>query len=106
MTSLGMDGLRIVLFFRKSPNEVIFVELKFAVSHGSLLIQSDDVQLPFTHIVDMLVWNCVSEDDRVALGNRTKIAKTTNTETTIAGIIILRIIKNPNFIFTSIQTIE
>ena len=101
-----MVGLKIVLFFNKSPNDVIFLESKFTVSHGSSLTQSVVVQLPFSHFVDILVWYRVSDDDRMVLGNKTKIEQIIDTKITIAGVIILYIIKSRNFIFTSITIDE
>jgi hypothetical protein len=97
-----MVGSGIVLFSKKSPNDDIFLELRLTVSHGSLLTQIVVVQLPFSHFVDILVCNRVSVDDRIALGNKTMVEQITNTETTIAGIIISGIMKNRNFIFTLI----
>ena len=91
-----MVGPRIVLFFNKSPNDDIFLESRLTVSHGSSLTQSVVVQLPFSHFVDILVLNCVSDDDRMALGNKTMAEQITNTETTIAAVIILSIIKDQN----------
>lgn len=97
-----MVGLGRVLFFNKSPNDVIFVELKLVVSQGSSLTQIVVVQLLPSHFVVILVCNRMSDDDRMALGNKINIAQTTETEITIAGVIIFHIIKNRNFIFTSI----
>lgn len=62
----------IVLFFSKSPKDVIFVESKLTVSHGSSLIQMVVVQFPFLHVVDILVCARVSEEDMLTLGNKTK----------------------------------
>jgi hypothetical protein len=83
-----MVGPMIVLFFNKSPNDVIFLESRLSVSHGSSSTQIVVVQLPFSHLVDIFVWNRVSDDDRTALGTKTMVEQITNTETTIAGIII------------------
>lgn len=79
MTSRGMVGPAIVLFFSKSLNDVIFLESRLTVSHGSSLIQIDVVQLPFSHFVDILVCKRVSDDDRKALGNKTMV-EITNAE--------------------------
>lgn len=97
--SRGMVGPRIVLFFNNSPNDDIFLESRLAVSHGSSLIQIVVVQLPFSHFVDILVCNRVSVDDRIALGNKTMVEQITNTETTIAAIIIICIYEEPEFYF-------
>ena len=58
-TSLGIVGAKVVLFFNKSSNDVIFVELELVVLHGSSLTQSVVVQFPFSHFVVILVRNCV-----------------------------------------------
>jgi hypothetical protein len=55
MTSAGIFGVTIVLFFANSRNEVTFVEFELAVLQGSSLIQIVVIQFPFWHIVVVFV---------------------------------------------------
>ncbi|HYY85982.1 MAG TPA: hypothetical protein VE594_02640 [Nitrososphaeraceae archaeon] len=69
-----------VLFFAKSPNDVIFVELEFVVLQGSSLIHIVVVQFPFWHIVVVLFWNSVLEKETIGLKDKTQIVETTQIE--------------------------
>ncbi|HEY7694909.1 MAG TPA: hypothetical protein VH797_02270 [Nitrososphaeraceae archaeon] len=77
-----------IWFFDKPPNEVIFVELELVVLHGSSFTQVVLVQLPFSHIVVVLVLSCVFEKEIMGLKDNTNTVHITQISQTAAVLIL------------------